>query len=806
MQGLEPDPFVRVRHLVQSGALTEARRLVRRTLAAEPSSAAGLTLAGQIAIRAQAAAEAVKHFNWAVTAEQHEDPRALLNLARAQDIAGLSADALTTTLFTARRFPNDERPRGLLALIHLAGGRPDAAAAVLRQEDAARLDPDTAFKIGARLLAIPGHRALAVDLLRNTASRPGRYSATALHELLSALELSDPRAYDIARRHLILEPGSADGMDLLERALLLRRSPLKQAAWLWQSCCVRVGDKERLRRAAEATYKVKWPKHGIAAHDALLKRRPEDTLLVDRICELFRRHHELSEDKAEAQDDAVRWARSVIATDPRNPRIWDAIAGMLKNVEAFDEITALWPRIIAKFPTYEVLHYNYSLFLDERDRFDEAIRELHIALALKPDYQRAYNMLSMVMTHLHDVETAIRYVWWAILAGPKHPSCWANYGTYLRAVGRNTEALMAFQRAEREAVGKDKDLEAAGRFNSGMTLITHGELEAGFQQIEARWATRDFPSPRRRFKQPIWRGPRIHPRTGLVAYMEQGLGDEVMMSWYIPFLRNDTSKLIVDCDERLVNIMSRTYEGVEFVPRSIEGHEKTRDPKIRHKVPMLHVPQYYVPEVKELIRRNWDWAQRSGGRFPARLAVEPDRIDRWRQWLADRFPGRPSLGLSWRSKMHTRMRDQQYVTLDELAATLPTGAVAINLQYSSTDEETARLKELGVRHGFEFVTPEGVDLKDDLDDIFAILQVCDAAVTPMITLAWMAGAVGCPAYIFRASREGCIWQTFGTPFVPWAPSFRIFYRDPSEPWQSVIDDMRESLSAQLAVSSQARSG
>ena len=110
-------------------------------------------------------------------------------------------------------------------------------------------------------------------------------------------------------------------------------------------------------------------------------------------------------------------------------------------------------------------------------------------------------------------------------------------------------------------------MEASARFNTGMSLIMIGELESGFNLIESRWATPGFPSPKRGFKQPIWQGPRIHTDADLLAYMEQGMGDEVMLSWYLPLLRLDTRRLVVDCDSRLVELLKRTYEGIEFVPR-----------------------------------------------------------------------------------------------------------------------------------------------------------------------------------------------------------------------------------------------
>lgn len=791
MQGTGVDAFARARHLVQAGALSEARRVVLRGLVSEPASAPGLTLAGQIALRDDSLGEAVRLFGRATSAERHADPRALLNLARAQEMAGHAQQALATARRASYLFPDDERPRALVALLHLSSGRPGDAAATLRSGDAARLHPDSAYKIGSRLAGEPQYHELGITLLARAVSASGRFMTQALRELSQAARPSDRRRYDACRRLLILDPDSRDAMDAIDPWYAADRYLVKQAAWLWQSCCVERPTGKRLSRAAELTHRVQWPKHGIAANRILLGVSPGNPVLISRICDLFCRM------KAEGKAEAVAWGSGIVAADLPDPRIWDAVACMYKDVEAFDEAGEVWRQAIARFPEFQVLHYNYGLYLDEQLRSEEADRRLRMAMVLKPDYVKASNLMSMVKTHVHDVDGAIRYVRWAIMSNPRHATCWVNYGTYLRAVGDYGMAMEAFAQAERYA-GSDKHIEASSRYNIGMSMVTIGELEKGFSLIESRWATDGFPSPKRPFKLKIWRGPRVHPGTRLLAFMEQGMGDEVMSSWYLPLLRRDTERLLVDCDPRLVALFERTYEGVEFVPRTIRGHEKTRDPDLIHKVPLLHVPQHYVPEVKFLIRDNTDWMERRGERFPARLALEPERLERWRRWLDTRFPGRPSIGLSWRSKLRTRHRDQQYVTVEELASAIPAGSVAVNLQYSSTDEEKERLAELGHRFGFEFVTPEGVDLTDDLEDIFAILQVCDAAVTPMISLAWMAAAVGCPTYVFRSSRERMIWQQFGMPFVPWAPSMRLFFRDPSENWNAVVTDLRTRLEGFLA--------
>lgn len=785
------DPLDRARRLVQMGAVDEADLLVRRVLVVKPSSPPGLNLMGQIAIRRDARTDAIQHFTRASLTGNNDDPRPMLNIARAQQLGGRTQDAIATARSALRRFPDDVRPRGLMALLLIEAGDVPDAVECLRTGDEARLDGPTAYKIGVRLRALPAFRQLATALLFRVLAGPGPHQEPALRALLAPEPSCGPHAYDTSRRVLALAPASVEAIDRIALMLGQRGRLVRQAAWTWQSSCLRPADRPRLERAAEQTWRVKWPAHAIAANRRLLRDRPGEFDLIDRLCQLFA----LSKDQA----SAVAWGREVLQADGHNPSVWNAIVCMYKDIGAHDDASALWRATLKRFPDKRELYYNCSVFLDEQGRYDEAVRCLHRALALSPGYTKANNQLGMTEHNLHRGHQAIRYARLSTIVAPDYPNALLNLAMYTRFTGGMGRALALLGETERLAVSVGNgSMQAAARYNAGMTRLAIGELEQGFKQLEARWATKDFPSTKRNFRQPIWPGPAAPRDSHLLLYLEQGLGDEIMMTWYIPLVRRDVGRLLVDCDERLIEILSRTYEDVEFVPKSMKGHPSTHDPRLHYKVPSFHVPQYYVPEVKALIRDNWRWAQIQGGRFPARFTVAPHRLDRWRLWLDSQFPGRPKIGLCWRSGLRSRDRDRHYLTVDEAAATIPAGAVVVNVQYSSTEEETGQLEELGRRHGFEFVTPDGIDLKNDLEEVMAILQNVDATVSAMTAVAWMSAAVGCPTYAFVTTPDPVFWPQLGTPFMPWAPSFRVFRHAPAEPWTGTIADIRSAVSHHLA--------
>src|SRR3546814_20397773 len=93
----EVAPLVRARQLIQSGALAEAGPIVRWAAATAPGSAVAMTLAAQIAMRRAATGDAVRYFTRAALIGGTADCRTLLNLARAQEMAGLSGAALASS-------------------------------------------------------------------------------------------------------------------------------------------------------------------------------------------------------------------------------------------------------------------------------------------------------------------------------------------------------------------------------------------------------------------------------------------------------------------------------------------------------------------------------------------------------------------------------------------------------------------------------------------------------------------------------------------------------------------------------------
>jgi len=775
----------------QAGDPTAAHRLARAGLIAEPGSPVGLTLLGMVAAKLEEAPRARRYYRYAVPAAGGRHGTTYRNLARIEEKLGNMAAAERTYLAGIAVTADRDALIDRLARHYAGRGLWMAAARALNGLKGNPLTPDQAELCGIVGMRLAGEvtkgekeaRGPAIVMLQRALSVPTPVHQSVserLAEIYPTDRIDSPDVYDIYRRALVQSPVHVHAMRGVSAVLKHRGKKVRSASWLCQATVMLPDNVDLMSWAATAAIDVKWPWRSLGRLLPLNARFPRDRSILEKIREMF----ELVEDDDE-RDRAAAWAHEMIAINPDDPSRVDIGLRLLHGVEREEGTDPIWDKVQKQFPLIPVLHYNRALFMQQNNEHADSLDHARRAVLVAPEYHKAYNLIGMATAVAERRDLGIRYCRMGATVSPASGSYWLNIGTFHRAQGNLRGAIDSFQ-----AAGRDETKKHESQFNLAITNLMIGELHRGFGLYESRWGVKDFPSPRRSFRHPIWQGPQQQPQRTIVVYMEQGMGDEIMFSYYLPYLIKDCHKVVLDCDERLVDLFQRSFPEVEAVPRSKQGDPRTREPDVRNKVPIGHVAQYYVVEVKEDIRNNYrDYLQR-GLRRPPRLTVDPDKLEYWRAHLKARFGDRKVIAVSWRSSLHNRLRDQQYVAIEDLASSLGDGVGVVNLQYSFIEEEHDGLVDLGRRNGFDFHTPRQIDLKDDLDDIMAILQLCDAVVTPLISLAWMAGAVGTPTWVYRAAPELRTWHMFGTPFVPYAPSIKLFFRDPKDSWEKVSGAIR----------------
>lgn len=402
-------------------------------------------------------------------------------------------------------------------------------------------------------------------------------------------------------------------------------------------------------------------------------------------------------------------------------------------------------RFLAVEPADAEAWNGFGLLLQAGDRLDEAGAAFARAVRLAPRMAEALTNLGNIRRLRGDSAGAEALHRAALEVRPDYAAAHANLGLALQDRGDLSAAEASFGRALDFDAG-----EAVAGFNRGILRLCQGRLAEGWADYAARFASPAL-GRARTLGLPEWRGEEVAGRRILV-WTEQGLGDVLMFGTILPDLLGRAAGVVVECDRRLVALLSRALPGATVRP-------PTADPRDAH----LHCP---VGSLSRFLRpRLSEFPSRAGW-----LAADPALAEAWRVRLAALGPGL-KVGIAWTSRHVTTERSASYSRLEQWAPilTMP-GVVAVPLQYDLADPgRAAEVAAVEERLGLRLPRWGDLDLTDDLENVVALTAGLDLVIAVASSSGELAASLGVPVW----RLGGGDWTQLGTPVRPWFPSQRV---------------------------------
>ena len=207
--------------------------------------------------------------------------------------------------------------------------------------------------------------------------------------------------------------------------------------------------------------------------------------------------------------------------------------------------------------------------LQEQGKLEEAIEAFNKALALDPDDADVYNNMGNALKEQGKLEEAIEAYNKALSIKPEYTDAHYNMGIALKEQGKLEEAIEAYNKA----LSIEPDC-AEAHYNSSFALLNSGRSKEGLDAYEWRWKTAEWVSSQRRFLQPLWDGKTSLKGKRILVWCEQGVGDTIMWSSRLSLLASQAGHCILECQEKLIPLLSRSFPNVE-----VKSEDRSRDTK-----------------------------------------------------------------------------------------------------------------------------------------------------------------------------------------------------------------------------------
>ena len=308
--------------------------------------------------------------------------------------------------------------------------------------------------------------------------------------------------------------------------------------------------------------------------------------------------------------------------------------------------------------------------------------------------------------------------------------------------------------------------------NLGIILIQSDKLKEGLDEYEWRWKTAKGLSRQRHFEQPLWDGQESLKDKKILLWCEQGIGDTMNWSSCLPFVSTIAKHVIVECQEKLVPLLSRSFPDVE-----IKAEDRSLD--IERQDFDLHLPMgsLYKHFINEIMAK---------GKVNSYLVPNPVRVKYWKERLHSLGKG-PYIGVCWKSSVKSASRLQYYPSISEWFPVFRVPDVTfINLQYTEYEDDLAKVQnELGVTiHNFD-----DIDQYNNIDEVAALTAALDMVVSTKATPPFISSAVGTPTKIANWQQSSA--NTFLNN--PVTSSFDMYNRNTWETWDYVFNSIRKDI-------------
>lgn len=462
---------------------------------------------------------------------------------------------------------------------------------------------------------------------------------------------------------------------------------------------------------------------------------------------------------------------------PDDPTVALAYGKALREEERFAEAEAVLARAVELAPEDGGILAEHGMSLRDLMRLDEAEARLRAAVALPTGGARKYAGLGLILFETGRPDESAAFMAEAARRLPDDAEILTHLALALQDMNRLAEAEGLFRRVldlapqgEHEEARRQRGVYTG---NLALNLLSAGKIAEGWDLFEARAAFPNWKRSRRRYPVPLWQGGAYHGKT-LLAWREQGLGDEIRFGGCVQELAGLGGQLVLDCDPRLESLYRRSFPDVSVREAGPHGDLKFD----------LHVPIASLPRFFRRRREN----------FPgpvAYLKPDPRLVEKWRKRL-QALPGRLKVGICWKTGVTASHRLWNISSLDNWAPLFRQPDVGfVNLQYGDCAEEirTAERAQGISIHGW----PD-LDLKNDLEDIVALMTVLDLVVTVGTAVNDLAGAAGAETWLILKKPH---YDMLGTDLYPWYPNTRVFTRPWNLPWPKTMARVAMALKEQM---------
>lgn len=467
-----------------------------------------------------------------------------------------------------------------------------------------------------------------------------------------------------------------------------------------------------------------------------------------------------------------------------NPGICDALGNACVSMDLNDLAIKFFKIYTQLKPNDAIGYNNLATALREDGQIDESIQLLQDVLPIYPENAALWNSVGAGVSFRDGYPTALPFYEEAYRLDPTIATISSNICLTYTNLGQYEKAL---EFAKKSVELAETHMTYRSVAHCGFRM---GNFEEAFKGLAWHNHPSDPGSVFMPYNIPKWEGQDLKGKTILIG-AEQGIGDEVLFACMYPDVIKEAKHVIIGCDKRLVPLFENSFKQATIIPYIGGQHEMGYRVRLYEGIEDMGVD--YMCLYTELMRYKWRSIEDITDMSDGFLKPSQKKVAHWKKKLSQ-LPHKINIGLTWKSGVKQAKRSMFYAELLEWVPILKAKNVNfINIQYGDCDQE---IKELLDNHGITLHNFEELNLKDDFEDVAALLKNLDLAIGTGSSPMSQAATVGTMGWWISCNTR--IWWSFGqdnsSPIfkkakisikpaeMDWDGYLRLFAEEEFNPW------------------------
>ena len=480
-----------------------------------------------------------------------------------------------------------------------------------------------------------------------------------------------------------------------------------------------------------------------------------------------------------------------------NPKSHDAnynLGNLYKDLRKYDYAIKYFEFALQIKNDFPHTHLNLGYIYEDSKNLELALQAYHKVILLDPKNTEAYINYANVLLKLNNYEKALSTYDQAIKINKNNYKAWANRGLVLKDLNRFNEALESFQNAlhlepknidiinntsnmykylgklkeSHELLGLGLHLDpnnAKLHWNLSNLYLLQGNFENGFEEYEWRWKDEvvSLITGKRSLKEQLWLGDNPLDGKKILLYAEQGLGDTIQFSRYVPLFTHLGCQVILEVQAPLLPL----FEHLSGVHQIVSRGDPL--PAFDYQCPLMSLPlafgtsQETIPPIQ-----------------PITLSTE--KITQWQSHLGPKI--KPRIGLVWSGSTSHKDDRRRSIQLKDYLSFCTDDFEYFSLQKEVRENDIQDLQNSFIRH-FE-------NELNDFSDTAALISQLDLVISVDTSVAHLAASLNKPTLILIPYAPDWRWM-LNRDDSPWYPTVKLYRQSTLGDWQPTLQTLFKDL-------------